>query len=273
MQSTGMMMLTLAQDLSTEPQSKSLISYVHDGGFLAYVLVVVSFVAVVLIVRNLLIFRETRQAPPDDFQALDRMLRANDIEGAIALCTNPEHNSFLTRVFGAALIRCSRSPFGFLELRSALEESGAREADRLHRANEGIGIIAAIGPMLGLLGTVIGIIGAFRAIGVMQGAARSNELAVFMSIALVNTALGLIVAIPCTIAFALFRRRVDALVGDIAEKIEGLTRSLEQMSTGESSQVAPQAAKSARSTAGQARPAAGEPRGESRGGSRGVPVS
>jgi biopolymer transport protein ExbB len=224
--------LILAQQ-AAEPESKSLLSYVHDGGFLAYVLVGISFVALALIVRNMLVLRESRLAPAEDFAKLDKLLRSNDIEGAIALCANPEHNSFLTRVFGTALLRCSRSPFGFLELRSALEESGQRESDRLHRANEGIGIIAAIGPMLGLLGTVIGIIGAFRAIGILEGASRSNQLAVFMSIALVNTALGLIVAIPCTVAFSLFRRRVDALVGDIAEKIEMLTRSLEQMSTGE----------------------------------------
>jgi biopolymer transport protein ExbB len=227
------MLITLAQDTTTAPEEKSLLSYINDGGFLAYVLVIVSFIALALIIRNLIIFRESRQAPPEDFQQLDKLLRANDIEGAISLCANPENNSFLARVFGTALLRCSRSPFGFLELRSALEEAGQREADRLHRANEGIGIIAAIGPMLGLLGTVIGIIGAFRVIGTMQGAQRSNELAVFMSIALVNTALGLIVAIPCTVAFSLFRRRVDALVGDIAEKIELLTRNLEQMSTGE----------------------------------------
>ncbi len=241
MQTPWMMVMTLAQQAAEAPEveSKSLLSYVNDGGFLAYVLVAVSFVAMALIIRNLIIFRESKQAPPEDFQQLDKLLRANDIEGAIALCTNPERNSFLTRVFGTALLRCSRSPFGFLELRSALEESGQREADRLHRANDGIGIIAAIGPMLGLLGTVIGIIGAFRAIGTMSGAQRSNELAVFMSIALVNTALGLIVAIPCTVAFSLFRRRVDALVGDIAERIELLTRSLEQMPAGEGTAHAP----------------------------------
>jgi biopolymer transport protein ExbB len=259
MQTLWSMVITLAQDTSTAPEEKSLLSYINDGGFLAYVLVVVSFIAMALIIRNLIIFRESRQAPPDDFQQLDKLLRTNDIEGAIALCTNPERNSFLSRVFGTALLRCSRSPFGFLELRSALEEAGQREADRLHRANEGIGIIAAIGPMLGLLGTVIGIIGAFRVIGTMQGAQRSNELAVFMSIALVNTALGLIVAIPCTVAFSLFRRRIEALVGDIAEKIELLTRNLEQMSTGEAAPAATRAP--ARPAPSPQRPLSGEARG------------
>jgi biopolymer transport protein ExbB len=59
-------------------------------------------------------------------------------------------------------------------------------------------------------------IGAFNAIGSLQGAARSTELARFMSLALVNTAQGLVVAVPCTVAFALFRQRIDRLVTDVA---------------------------------------------------------
>jgi len=73
--------------------------------------------------------------------------------------------------------------------------------------------------MLGLLGTVIGMIGAFNAIGSLQGAARSTELAKFMSLALVNTAQGLVVAVPCTVAFALFRQRIDRMVTDVAADV------------------------------------------------------
>lgn len=223
-------LIMLAQDAADAQKipSKSLLQYIHDGGFLSYVMVLISIVAVSLVIRNLIIISRNRLAPPEVFDRLSGLLRENDIEGALAYSAAPENNSFLTRVFGAALLRCSRSPFGFLELRSALEESGQREADKLHRANDGIGIIAAIGPMLGLLGTVIGMIGAFASIGLLEGTARSQQLAVFMSIALVNTAEGLIIAIPCTVAFSLFRRRIDHLVGEIAGHIEELTRYLEQ---------------------------------------------
>lgn len=231
--------------------SESILEYIKSGGPLSYVLVCLSFVAVALMIRNFIIYSRSRIAPDGAFERLSAMLRENDVEGALTYCSAPENNSFLTRVFGSALLRCSRSPFGFLELRSALEESGAREADRLHRSNEGLGILAAIGPMLGLLGTVIGMIGAFATIGKLEGTARSQQLAVFMSYALVNTAEGLFVAIPCTVAFALFRRHIDHLVGETAEKIEDLTRYLEQTS-GES--AAPRTTRPA--TAGVVRPAA-----------------
>jgi biopolymer transport protein ExbB len=101
---------------------------------------------------------------------------------------------------------------------------------KLQRLNNGLGVLAAVGPMLGLLGTVIGMIGAFNAIGSLQGSARSTELARFMSLALVNTAQGLVVAVPCTVAFALFRQRIDRLAGDVAGEV--LERLAEDLAAG-----------------------------------------
>jgi biopolymer transport protein ExbB len=111
-----------------------------------------------------------------------------------------------------------------LELKPAIEEAGSRELDRLEKPNHGLAILAAVGPMLGLLGTVIGMIGAFAEIGSASGIAKNEELARYMSLALVCTAEGLIVAIPCTFAYALFKRRTDRLVaevGDVAERLAG----------------------------------------------------
>jgi biopolymer transport protein ExbB len=125
-------------------------------------------------------------------------------------------------MFESALVRCARSPFGFLELKSALEESGQRQVDRLTKMTDGVGLVAALGPMLGLLGTVFGMVGAFRTIGELEGASRSSELAKYMSHALVTTALGLVVAIPCTAAFTVFKRRIDRLAGELGQKAEEL---------------------------------------------------
>jgi biopolymer transport protein ExbB len=207
--------------------SFSVLQYINQGGIISYILVLISFVAVAIIIRNLLLFRRQRLAPPQTVMRLSELLGDNDLAGAAAYCNAPSNSCFLTRVFGSALQRCARSTFGLLEIRTALEEAGAREADRLHRANDPVGIIAAIGPMLGLLGTVLGMIGAFMTIGTLEGSARSAKLAEFMSLALVNTAEGLIVAIPCTIAFSLFRRRADALLTDMGELIEDLANRLQ----------------------------------------------
>lgn len=214
-----------AQDPDAAPAAiqTSLIEYIHAGGFLSYVLILLSIVALALAVRNLVVLRLSQLAPPEVVHALAQLLRDRNLEGARQFCAQQPAPSFLIRVFGPALDRIVRSPLGLLDARTAFEESGQAEVERLHRLNDGLGIIAAVGPMLGLLGTVIGMIGAFQAIGSLEGAQRSSELAKFMSLALVCTAEGLVVAVPCTVAFALFRRRIDALVADVGRTIEELS--------------------------------------------------
>lgn len=210
---------------------KSLWQYILSGGPIGMVIILLSVVAVALIVLHLIRVRRERMLPEALVLELDRLLQVNDVKTAAEVCRNPANESFLARVMGSALDRCSRSPFGFLELRSALEEAGQRETDKLYRSTDGIGLIAALGPMLGLLGTVVGMIGAFGTIGDSEASARSQQLAGFMAIALVTTAEGLLVAIPCTAAFTMFRRRIDRLVGEAGEVVELLASRLE--TTGE----------------------------------------
>lgn len=201
--------------------AKSLLEYITAGGAVGYVLILLSVVALSLAILNLIQIRRARMAPEDVVMEIGRLLRERNMPAVIQLCAAPEADCFLTRVLRGAITRCSRSPFGFLEVRTALEESGQRELDSMMRPTDGLGLIASLGPMMGLLGTVIGIIGAFAAIGEAEGAARSQMLATYMSMALVTTAEGLIVAIPCTFAYALFRKRTERLgvqVGDIIEE-------------------------------------------------------
>ena len=204
--------------------TRTLIDYIHDGGILSYILVCVSIVALALILRNIIELRQSRLAPRDTFNELVRYARAGDTKGAMEFAERPENDSILATVVAGGLERASTSSLGLFEFREGMEEAGRHAIDKLHRMNDGVGIISAVGPMLGLLGTVIGMIGAFSTISALQGAARSSELARFMSMALVCTAEGLVVAIPCTIAFALFRRRIDRIGTDIAQDAEQIAR-------------------------------------------------
>ncbi len=213
---------------SAAPQGRSLLGYIQSGGVLSYVLIAMSFTAVTLVIINIIRNRMEAWAPPATVELLGRMLRDGDIESVKRYCGTAENDNFVSNVIGSAIQRCSRSPLGFLELRSALEDAGGMELERRYRSLESIALIAALGPMLGLLGTVIGLIGAFGALSQVEGAARSKELADFMSLALVNTAEGLAVAIPCTAFYSIFRRRVDRLARETGLIIEGLTSPLEQ---------------------------------------------
>lgn len=222
---------TLAQavDATKAMNEMTLLDYIKSGHFVGYVLIALSFVAVGLMIWHLIEVRRVKLMPPGVPEELLARVRAGNVEGAKQICASPENKSFITGMVGSALQRCTLSPFGFIEIRAALEDAGSREIDRLYRTTDGIGLIAAVGPMLGLLGTVFGMIGAFGTIGQLEGASRSLQLASYMSIALVTTAEGLIVAVPCTIAYSLFRRRIERLVSEVGEVTEQIATYLERV--------------------------------------------
>ncbi len=211
--------------------SRSLLDYIKAGGPLSVILILLSIIAVGLMITNLIVLRVSYLAPLTILAALERLLRDRNAEGVLQFARDKANDSFITRVMAGGISRASRSQFGLLELKPALEEAASRELEKLDRPTHGLALLAAVGPMLGLLGTVFGMIGAFGTISHEEGAAKSQKLAEFMSLALVNTAEGLMLAIPCTIAYSLFRRRTDRMmaeVADIAERLASLLQSAAQ---------------------------------------------
>ncbi|MDF1868888.1 MAG: MotA/TolQ/ExbB proton channel family protein [Phycisphaerales bacterium] len=191
------------------------------------IILLISLAAVGMIGAQLMRVRRIRMAPTDLIEDLRPVLQVRNVQAAINLCTEHEANSFLSRVLGMSLTRSARSPFGMLELRSTVEEIGQLETDRLYRLTDGIGLVASIAPMLGLLGTVVGMVGAFDAITMADGPARPDQLAGSISQALITTVLGLIVAIPCTAAYTYLRNRIDHLTTEIGELIDELIAPIE----------------------------------------------
>lgn len=219
----GFASLVLAQGES----GRSLLGYIARGGPVGMIIVLISIAAIGMIVAQTLRVRREVLAPPELESDLRRILAEGDVEGAIERCQRAEPQSFLARVMGQSLARASRSPFGMLELRTTVEEAGRLEVDRLYRLTDGIGLVASVAPMLGLLGTVIGMVGAFDAIMMAEGPARPDQLAGSISQALITTVLGLIVAIPCTAAYTYLRNRVDHLTTEIGERIDEMIAPLE----------------------------------------------
>lgn len=224
--------LHFAQPLIAQQTSEnvSVLQLISAGGTIAYIIIALSVAALALVVMHALQLRRSSLAPLEMFDELDDALSKGDIDAAARYCADPANDCFLTRVFGAGLTRCKRSVFGWLELKGALEDAGQEQVARLYRSTDGLGLIAAIAPMLGLLGTVLGMVGAFDTISASEGFARPDQLAGNISKALVTTLLGLSLAIPATAAFTFFRNRIDALSSEIASTIEELTAHLDQAS-------------------------------------------
>lgn len=206
---------------------RTLLEYIAESREVGLLIVALSLFVTAVIIAQFFTLRVSRLAPEDHIERLDMLLKQHDISGAIAYCDNEENRCLLTRVLGGALTRCARSPFGYLELKTAIEEIAEQEVARLHRMTDIIGLTASIAPMLGLLGTVVGMVGAFDTISVTEGPVRPDSLAGNISEALITTVMGLIVAIPCTAIYTYFRNRIDHLVTEIGETIEELTLNIE----------------------------------------------
>ena len=229
--------LTLAQE--TGEVNRSLLQYIAKGGPIGMIIILISFVAIGMIGAQLFRIRRERLAPPELIEDLRALLAEGDIESSIKRCEDEESQSYLSRVIGSGLVRASRSAFGMLELRSSVDEIGQLEVDRLYRLTDGIGLIASVAPMLGLLGTVVGMVGAFDTITLSDGPARPDALAGSISQALITTVLGLIVAIPSTAMYTYLRNRIDHLTTEINEDIVEIIAPLEA-AQGSDAQQSPQ---------------------------------
>ncbi|MCI0363146.1 MAG: MotA/TolQ/ExbB proton channel family protein [Phycisphaerales bacterium] len=215
--------------LVTEPaagQSTSVLKMIQSAGLVGYVLIALSILALTMVIMHVVQIRKRVLAPPAQLDVLDSLLAQGDVVAALEYCMNPEHDSYLTRILAAGLTRYQRSAFGAFEIKNAVEEAGEEQTAKLYRSTDVLGVIGSIAPLLGLTGTVLGIVGAFETLSV--GVAPDHKaLAANISLALVATLLGLILAIPCMALFTYFRNRIDALAGETGAELERLLLHLE----------------------------------------------
>jgi biopolymer transport protein ExbB len=201
-------------------------NYEKIGGTVGVIIIVLSTVALAFTIEHLLTIRRSRLIPDWELEDLDKLVKARRIDEAIKYCESQPRPSLLTAVVHAGLTRFRSSEYGFAEYRAAVEEAGEEQTNRLYRKTEVLSIIGAIAPMLGLLGTVQGMIEAFNTIASTSGAAKPGDLAGAISIALVTTFEGLVVAIPTLTVLSFFRTRIDSLVAEAGSKIEQLLTPL-----------------------------------------------
>ncbi|MEE8484446.1 MAG: MotA/TolQ/ExbB proton channel family protein [Nitrospinota bacterium] len=123
------------------------------------------------------------------------------------------HKVAMARIVRAGLLR---SGMGILEIERAIEGAGNHESTKLAANLRGLGVIANLAPMLGLLGTVAGMIKAFNVIST-SGTGNPSLVAGGISEALITTAAGLIVGIPTLAAYHFFRGRADRLIFEMEE--------------------------------------------------------
>jgi biopolymer transport protein ExbB len=213
---------------NADTQSPGALQIIFAGGMtgaaILVVLVGMSMIAMALTVEHLLAIRRRVLMPDQLADDVRRHLETGKLsEAATATRASP---SALAAVLAAGL---GEAAGGWPAVEKAMEETLAEQAARLFRKIDYLSVIGNIAPMLGLLGTVVGMIFAFREVADTQGAARAAELAGGIYQALVTTVGGLLVAIPSFAAFAVFRNRIDQLLAETATQAQQAMRPLKQL--------------------------------------------
>lgn len=198
---------------------------IASGGTVGVLIGFLSLAAIALVVEQCLSLRRSVLMPEGLAQQLRDLLASGRIKDADALCR--ETPSCLSYIASTGLME---SDGDWTDVEKALEDAVAEQSAKLFRKVEFLSVIGNIAPMLGLLGTVLGMIAAFQQIAATQGSAQAPELARGIYQALVTTVEGLIVAIPALAAFAFFRNRVDQLMADVAFTVQHVFAPLKRSS-------------------------------------------
>jgi len=199
-----------------EPLAKSgpiptsnLWSIMEEGGILMYPLALCSVIGLAFVFERLVSLRRSRVAPKAFVRRFLQQVRDGklDRERALALCS--ENVCPISEIFAAAARKWGHAE---MEVEQAIMDAGERATHGLSKYLRVFTALTVIGPLLGLLGTALGMIKAFNAVATTDALGRPELLAKGISQALLNTAFGLVIAIPAQSFYFYFVSRVDRLI-------------------------------------------------------------
>ncbi len=202
----------------------TVLEWLYNSLGIAYILVFLgmSFVLVGLIITIIISSRRERVCPAALVTGFESLLDEKKYQDAYELAKADE--SFLGNVLSTGL---SRINSGYEKAVEAMQEAGQEESMKIQHTLSYLALIGSIGPMVGLFGTVDGMIRAFYEIATAGGSPDPQKLADGISKALVTTLIGLAIAIPAIVAFSIFRNRYERLELEVGNATEGLMNRFE----------------------------------------------
>jgi len=206
---------------TTRKPSESMFEIVKSGGLMMVPLILCSIIAAAIILERLWTLQKSRVVPPELAEKVWRWVESRQIQEKHIVALR--QNSPLGKILAAGLANRHRERS---LIKEAIEDSGRHVIHELERYLNALATIAAISPLLGLLGTVFGMVRTFNAIS-SAGVGNPASLAAGIGEALIATAGGLIVAIPALIGYRFLRRRVDGLVVDMEVEAVKLLHALD----------------------------------------------
>lgn len=220
----------------------NILGTVYTGGIIVPILITLTIMVLTFIVERFLSLGKAKgKRDVNQFLlSVEKHLDAGNIDAAIDTCN--QQRGTVANIIRAGLERFKElrgdnqlaAERKIAEVKKTMEEATMLETPLLERNLVGLSTIASIATMVGLLGTVIGMIKSFQALGEQQGAASATQLSIGIAEALINTALGIFAAIIAIIAYNFFTNKVDGYTYSIDEATLNLTETLDTrfLSTG-----------------------------------------
>ena len=213
-----------AQEAAAPAESHTILETIAGGGPLIILIWVAilatSVVMVTFIIQLFLTLRDEQLAPKALLDSLQATIRAGNYQEAWEICH--ANKAYVARVLKGALERIGR---GKDAVENALIEHGLREAQVLRTKNSYLSVVGVVAPMIGLLGTVIGMMGAFAVLG-SSGVSDPRALALRIGEVLMATASGLFIAIPAFIFYYYFRNRSTIVLVNADDKLNYLVEDI-----------------------------------------------
>lgn len=219
-----------AVDALMAEEEMTLFQLIMKGGVVGWLIILLSCVALGLVIDYAITIRRAKLAPVEDIAAFKDLVQRKDFSRVTeAAKAKP---TFLGDVLTAGL---SEINLGYPAMVKAMEDTAEAHTARQARRIEHLNVIGNISPMMGLLGTVIGMLRCFNEISQVSGSIDPKQLAAGIFEALVTTCLGLIVAIPTLYFYAIFRNRLDELAGEASLAAEQILATFKPDAAGKGS--------------------------------------
>jgi len=193
------------------------------GPFFGLLFVLISIVFVTLTIMNWLAISRNAVVPPEMIEQFHEKWEAKEYQEAYEIAKNSD--SSLGKILAAGLVKMSDN---VVAAEQAMNDAAEGEVMALENRLGYLGTIASVSPMVGLLGTVWGMIDAFSVIARTGGAAQASELAGGISRALVTTQIGLLIAIPALVIFEVFKPRLARFVLELNIQMEYVLERFKQ---------------------------------------------
>lgn len=204
----------------------NVIELIKAGGFVMYPLMVLSLVSIGVIVERWLAYRQFGGTTPRLVPEVVRLCRAGSPELALKAC---ERENGPVAACMAEVVRHRHLPVSEIERR--VEETGGAVFLRLERFLPILDTTTTISPLLGLLGTIVGMVGTFNAVAASQARGGGNNDAILAGVgeALYATAAGLIIAMICFVAYNYFTARLRTVIGETEQAVTRVLNALSEV--------------------------------------------